>query len=151
MATRLSAVAVARVLRKQSFMKWLIGSVCALGLFACESKSSAPEAPAPATSAPAPASTAQAGVTRISDASQVCMVNDQFMGKPQIPVQVEGRTYYGCCPMCKEKLEKQPAIRTATDPVTGEQVDKARAVMAQDASGKVLYFASEASLKRYRG
>ena len=79
------------------------------------------------------------------------MVNDQFMGKPQIPVQVEGRTYYGCCPMCKERLEKQPAIRTATDPVTGEQVDKARAVMVQDAGGKIHYFASEATLQRYRG
>lgn len=79
------------------------------------------------------------------------MVNDLYMGRTQIPVIVEGRTYYGCCPACKEKLEKQPTVRTARDPVTGEDVDKARAVIAQDPTGKVLYFASEDTLLRYRG
>ena len=34
--------------------------------------------------------------------------------------------------------------------MTGAAVDKASAVIAQDASGKVLYFASEDSLRRYR-
>jgi YHS domain-containing protein len=75
----------------------------------------------------------------------------QFMGKPQIPVEVEGRTYYGCCAMCKDKLNQQPASRMAQDPVTGESVDKSKAVIVQDAQGKVKYFASEATLARYRG
>jgi YHS domain-containing protein len=133
-------------------MKWLIGSLCTLGLLGCGKESSAPAPTASPAAAPVSASAAlPAGMTRIGDPSQVCMVNDQFMGKPQIPVQVEGRTYYGCCPACKERLETQPAIRTATDPVTGEEVDKARAVIVQDASGKIFYFASEASLQRYRG
>ncbi len=79
------------------------------------------------------------------------MVTNQFMGKPQIPIAVEGRTYFGCCAMCKDRLGKEPATRTALDPVTGEQVDKAGAVIIQDASGKVLYFASEDTLRRYRG
>lgn len=79
------------------------------------------------------------------------MVNDQFMGRPQIPVEVDGRTYFGCCAMCKDKLVNQPAIRTAKDPVSGEDVDKAKAVIIQDAAGKVLYFASEETLRRYRG
>ena len=79
------------------------------------------------------------------------MVNDQFMGKPQIPVAVEGRTYYGCCAMCKDKLNQQPAARLARDPVTGQEVDKSTAVIVQDATGKVLYFASEDTLRRYRG
>ena len=81
----------------------------------------------------------------------VCMINDQRFSKVQIPVEVEGRTYYGCCPMCKDRLTKQPESRTAQDPVTGEQVDKARAVMVQVPTGKILYFASEATLQRYRG
>lgn len=79
------------------------------------------------------------------------MVNDQFMGRAQIPVDVEGRTYFGCCAMCKDKLTQQPEIRTARDPVTGENVDKAKAVIVQDASGKVMYFTSEDTLRRYRG
>ena len=78
------------------------------------------------------------------------MVNDQFMGRAQIAVVVDGKTYFGCCPACKEKLETQAGYRTAKDPVTGAAVDKASAVIAQDASGKVLYFASEDSLRRYR-
>lgn len=79
------------------------------------------------------------------------MVNDQFMGKPQIPVEVEGRTYYGCCAMCKDKLNSQPEARFAKDPVTGQQVDKANAVMLQDTGGKILYFTSEDTLRQFRG
>ena len=90
-------------------------------------------------------------MTRVSDVSQVCMVNNQFMGKPQIPIAVEGRTYYGCCAMCKDRLGNDPASRTAQDPVTGEKVDKASAVIIKDGSNNVLYFASEDTLRRYRG
>ena len=132
----------------QMLMQWLIGSLCVVGLLGCAKDNP----PAPASMPAATASTAlPAGMTRVTDPSQVCMVNDQFMGKPQIPVEVEGRTYYGCCPMCKDRLTRQPESRTAQDPVTGAQVDKARAVMVQDATGKILYFASEDTLRRYRG
>jgi YHS domain-containing protein len=44
-----------------------------------------------------------------------------------------------------------PTIRVATDPVSGQQVDKAGAVIAYDGDGKVLYFASEETLRGYRG
>jgi YHS domain-containing protein len=137
--------------------KLLVVSICIAGIVSCAREDSAPrrtETPTATVAAPAatPAPAAlPAGVARVTDPSQVCMVNDQFMGRAQIPVLVEGRTYYGCCPMCKEKLEKQPGMRTARDPVSGEEVDKAKAVIVQDASGKVLYFASEDTLRRYRG
>jgi YHS domain-containing protein len=80
---------------------------------------------------------------------KVCMVNNQFMGKDQIPVQVENKTYYGCCEMCKERLGKDAAARTAVDPVTGKTVDKATAVIAAQPDGKVLYFESEKTLAEY--
>ncbi len=132
----------------------LLALALLLGFAACEpsqqqqtsSQQAFSSEPSSQTSAALPA-----GMTRVTDASQVCMVNNQFMGKPQIPVAVEGRTYYGCCAMCKDKLEKDPAARTAQDPVTGEQVDKTTAVIIKDATGKVLYFASEDTLRRYRG
>ncbi len=79
------------------------------------------------------------------------MVNNQYMGKPQIPVAVEGRTYYGCCAMCKDRLNNDPSSRTAQDPVSGELVDKSKAVIVQDSSGKVLYFSSEDTLSRFHG
>ena len=78
------------------------------------------------------------------------MVNDQYMGKTQIPTAVDGRTYYGCCAMCKEKLEKNESARMAIDPVSGKPVDKASATIGRDDSGKVFYFQDEASMRRYR-
>lgn len=115
----------------------------ALALSACESSS--PAAPAPVAAVQLPA-----GYERVTDPSQVCMVNDQFMGKPQIAIAVEGRTYYGCCPMCKERLANQPSSRIGRDPVTGKDIDKAVALMVKDASGKILYFENEDSLRRYK-
>jgi YHS domain-containing protein len=116
-----------------------------LGLSACESSSS--------TAATAPVvqpAQLPAGLERVADPSQVCMVNDQYMGKPQIPIAVEGRTYYGCCPMCKDRLANQPTSRVGKDPVTGNDVDKSVALMVKDASGKILYFENEDSLRRYK-
>lgn len=125
-------------------------------LFACDKSnpSSSSSAATPTTSAPStptapPAGQLPGGLTRVTDPSQVCMVNDQFMGKPQIPIEVEGRTYYGCCPMCKDRLANQPESRRGTDPVSGKPVDKASAIMVKDASGKILYFESEANLGKY--
>ena len=117
-----------------------------IGLSACESSSTSTSAPAPVVEA----AQLPAGFERVADASQVCMVNDQYMGKPQIPIAVEGRTYYGCCPMCKDRLAQQPASRIGKDPVTGNNVDKAVALMVKDASGKILYFENEDSLRRYK-
>jgi YHS domain-containing protein len=102
--------------------------------------------PAPAPE-PAPADVAKA-LTRV-EPSQVCMVNNQFMGKPQIPVEVEGKTYFGCCEMCKSRLAQDPTSRAATDPVSGANVDKASAVIGRDASGNVVYFENEKNLAQY--
>jgi YHS domain-containing protein len=125
--------------------KLVVLLVSALSLAACSRDTSPP------STSSSSASVLPAGMSRVSDPSQVCMVNDQFMGKPQIPVEVEGRTYFGCCAMCKDKLTKQPESRTAQDPVTGEPVDKAKAIIVQDSDGRVKYFASEDTLRRFRG
>lgn len=73
-------------------------------------------------------------------AKNVCMVNDSSMANEQIPIEVDGRTYYGCCPMCKERLGKEEAARYAFDPVSGRKVDKATAVIGALPGGRVLYF-----------
>lgn len=83
------------------------------------------------------------------EAKKVCMINNQLFAKDQIPVEVEGKTYYGCCEMCKERLAKDVAARTATDPVTGKDVDKATAVIAALEDGSVLYFESEKTFEQY--
>lgn len=83
------------------------------------------------------------------ETKKVCMVNNQVFEKDQIPVAVQGKTYYGCCEMCKERLAKDAAARTATDPVTGKPVDKATAVIAAMPDGKVLYFESQETYEKY--
>lgn len=104
------------------------------------------EAPADAESA-APA---EAGTLTRVESVKVCMINDALFPNDQIPVEVEGKTYYGCCPMCKERLTQDAASRMAIDPQTGAEVDKATAVIAARPDGSVLYFESAESLERYR-
>lgn len=88
-------------------------------------------------------------VARVREVHLVCMVNDRFMGTRQIPVKVEGRTYYGCCEMCKTRLWQDKAVRYSHDPVTGKTVDKATAVVGRRPDGSVLYFESATTLARY--
>lgn len=77
------------------------------------------------------------------------MVNDRFMGSEQIPVSVGGKTYYGCCASCKDKLQNNAEARTALDPVTQRPVDKATAVIGKSTNGKVVYFENEDTFGRY--
>lgn len=82
----------------------------------------------------------------------VCMVNNAFMGIPQIAVNVDGKTYYGCCDMCEQKLKDSDAHRYAKDPLTGERVDKANAfiVLTAPNSYQVAYFASEDNFLKFK-
>lgn len=85
------------------------------------------------------------------EAQYVCMINNMhFNKKAQIPVDVEGVTYYGCCEMCKEKLKNDKESRWATDPVSGKKVDKAKAVIGATSDGSVHYFESAANLKKFK-
>ena len=82
---------------------------------------------------------------------QVCFVNDTYMGQPQIPVEVDGKTYYGCCAGCADVLRSDPTSRYAVDPQSRHPVDKAEAFIALDrhAGKHVLYFESPASYRAY--
>lgn len=86
---------------------------------------------------------------RVDDPSYVCMVNNEVMGKPQIPVKVGNQTYYGCCKMCVGTLTNDRKARFAIDPVSGKEVDKARAVIGAKPNGEVIYFESEKTFKSF--
>jgi YHS domain-containing protein len=83
------------------------------------------------------------------ESKNVCMINDRSMANEQIAVDVDGKTYYGCCAMCKERLVKDESSRFAIDPVSGSKVDKAKAVIGALPGAKVLYFESLVNLERY--
>lgn len=108
-------------------------------------------------SAPAVEKTqSSAQAVKAENYSEVCMVtNNVVAGMQMIPVEVEGKTYYGCCQGCVGKLKNNRSARYATDPLTGKEVDKARAFIVADEKNKALYFESRetaegffASLKR---
>ena len=84
-----------------------------------------------------------------AEAQYVCMMNNKMFDKPQIAIEVEGKTYYGCCPMCADKLKNDVSLRTATDPVSGESVDKASAVIGADTHGMTYYFESKENLDKF--
>jgi hypothetical protein len=129
-------------------MKVWICALVFLGLAACEQK----RAPAPAATAQAeqplaptpsvpdapqaqhplvhqaPAAAAATDVAPnslvvVQERNEVCMVNDQYMGRKQIPVTIAEKTYYGC---------------------------KATAVIGRAPSGQVFYFENEDTLRKYR-
>ena len=81
----------------------------------------------------------------------VCMVNDAYMGKEQIPVPVEDQIYYGCCQMCVTKLQNQREVRFAIDPFSGKEVDKAKAfiVLKSNGTDAVWYFKSGDNYKKF--
>ncbi len=82
---------------------------------------------------------------------KVCMVTNMLFSKTQIPVVKSGKTYYGCCEMCKKTLSEDAQSRAAVDPVTGKPVDKAVAVIAARDDGSVLYFESRKTFESFAG
>lgn len=81
----------------------------------------------------------------------VCMVNNAYMGVPQIPVPVGGKTYYGCCDMCVGKLNNDETARMGKDPFSGNMIDKTEAyIILSNKDGAVAYFESEDSYKKYK-
>ncbi|MBA3915029.1 MAG: hypothetical protein H0X25_14510 [Acidobacteriales bacterium] len=88
-------------------------------------------------------------ITQVTDTKKVCMVTNKTSDKDLFPVKVDGKTYYGCCEMCKTALTNDPSQRSSVDPVSKKQVDKSQAVIGASANGDVLYFENEANLKAY--
>jgi len=85
------------------------------------------------------------------NSSLVCFVNNKFMGINQIPVEFEGKTYYGCCEDCVAKINNMREVRYAKDPLTGKEVDKALAyiVLSPEGNNDVLYFESEQNYRAF--
>lgn len=133
-------------------MRILLVSFAILSLISCNSKEKKTELPAPPSqeviTENQPSTAPQIGSRVPND--WVCMVNDAYMGKAQIPVSVNGITYYGCCDMCVKTLNEQEQARTAIDPFSQQMVDKAEAfIVLTGVHGEVAYFESEANYLKY--
>jgi YHS domain-containing protein len=111
--------------------------------------SSTPQPPQTSAMGMSQSSKPEGKLTKVEDHKKICMVTNKAFDKDQIPVEVEGRTYYGCCEMCKTLLTSNPDKRGAVDPVSNKKVDKSSAVIGVASNGKVLYFENEKNLDTY--
>lgn len=79
----------------------------------------------------------------------VCMMQDMVLGKPGIAIEHKGKTYYGCCEMCKQKIAQDPEKYTlAVDPVSKKKVDKASAFIYAH-KGDAYYFTSKENREEF--
>lgn len=81
----------------------------------------------------------------------VCMVKNMYMGIDQVPVSVEGKTYYACCDQCIRDLNNDKTVHYAIDPYSKIAIDKAFAFITMNPKrrGSILYFKSEENAKKY--
>ena len=108
--------------------------VVAFALVGCATKSS------PATETARSSEQAEGANLVRTQASEVCMMNDRYMGGEQMPIEIDGKTYYGCCAGCQARLEHDEETRYAIDPVSGARVDKATAIIGRGEKNRVYYF-----------
>ena len=80
----------------------------------------------------------------------ICFVNKTRFIRTLESVKVDGRAHYGCCKDCLTKLVEDPNARLETDPVSGNPVDKAVAVIGVDKDGKIYFFESKENLRKFR-
>ncbi|MBL4561362.1 MAG: hypothetical protein JKX79_10305 [Labilibaculum sp.] len=82
----------------------------------------------------------------------ICMVRGDIKSKGSLPIQIGGKTYYGCCEKCLTKLELNiDNIQNAVDPVSGQMFSKADAIVRQDPQdhSRVLFFKSDETYDQY--
>jgi YHS domain-containing protein len=104
--------------------------------------------PAFATQA-APVKEAPAQALQSLKHSDVCMVQNRHGVMKMIPVEIDGKMYYGCCAGCVGKLKYNSAVRFSKDPVTGKEVDKAKAFIIGNKDGTVTYFESKDTAEKF--
>lgn len=89
---------------------------------------------------------ASSWITKVNP-NEVNMVTNHFESEAQGVIKIDGNSYYGSCEGCAENMKNNPSTRFATDPFTNSVVDKSKASIFADASGRVWYFESENSHK----
>lgn len=132
----------------------IIGCIAVLSLMGCKTETKKMEVTDTIIETKAEAKTETASDYQVGSQvpkDLVCMVNNAYMGKPQIPVPVNGKTYYGCCEMCVGMLNNNETARVGTDPVSNKPVDKTEAfIVLMDKDGKVGYFESKESYMKFK-
>lgn len=84
--------------------------------------------------------------------SVVCMVSGMVKNKAIKPIEVGGKTYWGCCDNCLMQLKNNiENVLFAKDPVSGAMICKSGALKRLNPENKkyVLYFESDKNYELY--
>jgi len=87
-------------------------------------------------------------LTRV-EPSSVNMVTNRVEEAGQTAVNLEGNSYFVSGESYAWTLKQNQSLRYSIDPLTNRKVDKARAVIFADASGRVFYFESEQTYRDF--
>ncbi len=86
---------------------------------------------------------------RVEGNAAVCARHDVMRVAQGPEYQYQQKIYYFCYPACLEQFKSAPErFHLAKDPVTGELVDKAQALLYA-VEGKIYYFSGEEHLKAF--
>jgi len=86
---------------------------------------------------------------RVSDRKLVCMLQDSLQTREGLEYAYNGKKYYLCCAGCRAGFEENPTRYShASDPVNGEQVDKADAPI-YGYKGRAYFFSSQKTLQMF--
>lgn len=80
---------------------------------------------------------------------EVNMVTNRLEKNRQDAIRIDGKTYYGTGEGYALTLQKNHSLTHATDPYTGNRIDKADAQIFADASGNAYYFESAESYSAF--
>ncbi|RZT91301.1 hypothetical protein EV201_3115 [Ancylomarina subtilis] len=84
--------------------------------------------------------------------SMVCMLRGDIKSRPTLPIEINSKTYWGCCQNCLGKLMRnENNALFALDPFSGQSVDKADAIIRQDPQNnkRVFFFKSNETYNQY--
>ncbi|MFQ5480158.1 MAG: hypothetical protein ACE5DW_02670 [Thermodesulfobacteriota bacterium] len=81
--------------------------------------------------------------------NSVNMVTNRLSSDEQKVVSLEGKDYYVPNADYGFAFKENPSLRYATDPLTGNKIDKSMASAYADYQNKVLYFESEQSYREF--
>ena len=84
--------------------------------------------------------------------TDICMFYNVILDAPsEFPVEVDGKTYYGCCDYSSSQLRTDSTTRFAIDPFSDEKVDKVGALIFPDPNidNGVLYFKTKDNYLQY--
>lgn len=86
------------------------------------------------------------------ESQQICMFRNQLIMEAASSIEIDGQTYYACCPGCAEKLKNNyQESQFAIDEYSHHRIRKTKAfiILNNKSTRKVSYFESEKNYNQF--